>query len=164
LSRPRELALRAFARLPRGWRLRLVRLATPAFTVGALCIVEHEGRYLLLRQLHRQGWTLPGGLLSRGETPVDAAARELAEETGLRADPGWPVATVVEPRVRRVDVLFHVKVRARPHIRPSSEAVRAAWLTAAEAAPLDEPTALALATVQRVGCAAPDPGRLLDQS
>lgn len=33
-------------------------------------------------------WVTPGGGIDPGETPRDAAVRELAEETGLRVDPG----------------------------------------------------------------------------
>ena len=162
LRRPRALVLRAFARLPRAGRLWLVRIASPAYTVGALCLVEHEGRFLMLRQLHRRGWTLPGGLLARGESPDQAVARELAEETGLHAEPGWPVATVVEPRARRVDVLFHVVVEQRPAAQPRGEAVQAAWLTIAEAGTMDRPTAHALATLERVRSTVVRPGRLVD--
>src|SRR4029450_10685736 len=141
---PHALALRAFRRMPTWARVFIVRRVAPAHTVGALCFVEHEGRVLVLRQRHRRGWTLPGGLVNRGETAVQAVEREVGEETGLaiavgqpfatgieagggggggaarrpgvRTAGGQPFATVIEPRVRRVDVLFHVRVTERPEV------------------------------------------------
>ncbi len=160
--RVRGVGLRVFRRLPRRVRLRIVHTLAPSFTVGALAVVEHEGHLLVLAQLHRQGWTLPGGLLDRGEDPATAVARELREETGLGVDPGEPVATVVEPVTRRVDVLFHVPVDHRPKVRPRSEAVRARWLAPDELGEVDEPTRTALRTWRRaLDRPAPAPGRLL---
>jgi len=37
---------------------------------------------------HRGQWALPGGRCDEGETPVEAALRELEEELGLRLDAG----------------------------------------------------------------------------
>ena len=47
-----------------------------------LCI--RDGRVLLVARA-RARWALPGGRIKRDETPVDAARRELEEETGLVA-------------------------------------------------------------------------------
>lgn len=141
-------ALRGFARLPRWARIRLVRLLKPSHTVGAVCLVEHEGRFLMLRQHHRPGWSFPGGLLNRGETAAEGAERELLEETGLVARVGLPITCVVDPRSQRVDVLFHVPVSSRPVVAVGSEAISARWLAPDEAHPLDIPTQQVLATIQ----------------
>lgn len=64
-----------------------------------MLLVDADGRVLLFagfdpaRPEHRY-WFTPGGGLDAGESPAAAAARELAEETGLRLTPaelGEPV-------------------------------------------------------------------------
>jgi ADP-ribose pyrophosphatase YjhB (NUDIX family)/ribosomal protein S18 acetylase RimI-like enzyme len=60
----------------------------PAVQVGIGVIVVRGGRVLLGRRRGAHGagnWALPGGHLEFGESPEACAARELAEETGLRA-------------------------------------------------------------------------------
>jgi 8-oxo-dGTP diphosphatase len=154
-------ALSAFRRLPRSVRLRLVRTITPNYTIGALCLIEHEGRLLLLRQRHRHGWTLPGGLVDRGETAEQAVRREVLEETGLVVEVGAPIGVVVEPRTRWVDVLFHVPVDAPPLVHPASEAVRAAWLAPDRAGDIDDSTRRAFETFTRAGVDGARVGRLI---
>jgi len=65
--------------------------------VAVVLLVDRQGRILMQ---HRDAdaktspnqWAFPGGRIEPGEEPVDAARRELHEETGLRVDhlePFW---------------------------------------------------------------------------
>lgn len=146
----RRLALRTFRALPRPLRILAVRVIAPAHTVGALCFLERDdGRVLLLRQYHRDGLTLPGGLLNRGEDPARAVVREVREETGLAVHVDLPFATLVAPGSRRVDVLFHVPVSGDVDVRADGEAIRAEWRATSEAGEVDEPTATSFAAFER---------------
>jgi 8-oxo-dGTP pyrophosphatase MutT (NUDIX family) len=150
LSAARRLALRTFRALPRPLRILAVRIIAPGHTVGALCFLERDdGRILLLHQHHRDGLTLPGGLLNRGEDPALAVVREVREETGVAIEVDMPFATLVAPGSRRVDVLFHVPVGAGVDVRTDGEAIRAEWCFLGEAGEIDEPTAVSFAAFER---------------
>lgn len=56
-------------------------------TVAAAVIHDTEGRVLLIRQNYGQRrWSLPGGRINLGETPVHAVIREIRLETGLETE------------------------------------------------------------------------------
>ena len=82
-------------RLPSGLRQDVLVVDHP----GAVCIAPQlpDGRLLCVRQYrHAAGdWLveLPAGRLERDEAPLTAAARELEEETGHRADRWSPLST-----------------------------------------------------------------------
>nr|WP_277605547.1 NUDIX domain-containing protein [Glycomyces sp. L485] len=86
----------------------------PTYTLGSVVLVMDEAatRLLMLRQPPGKRWTLPAGLLNRGERPIEGAKRELAEETGIEADleelvPAVPCA-VVHTSGRWVDNVFRL--------------------------------------------------------
>jgi len=65
--------------------------------VGLLAIVRRGDRFLLVRRAkepNKGRWGFPGGVQELGETVVDGARRELAEETGLVAGGGQAVSTL----------------------------------------------------------------------
>ena len=58
--------------------------------LGAIAVVHHEGRVLLVKRRNEPNantWGFPGGHVELGETALDAAARELAEETSVVGTP-----------------------------------------------------------------------------
>jgi 8-oxo-dGTP pyrophosphatase MutT (NUDIX family) len=65
--------------------LRALVGSRPLIAVGADVMVL-EGNRLLLQERRDDGlWSLPGGAMEPGESLAQTAARELLEETGLRA-------------------------------------------------------------------------------
>ncbi|WP_221089279.1 NUDIX domain-containing protein [Deinococcus aquaedulcis] len=67
---------------------------------ASVLVTDDEGRLLLLRHGHTRRWTLPGGFLEPGEHFEETAARELLEETGLRAQTLTPLDMFAGPEYR----------------------------------------------------------------
>ncbi|GAA2328118.1 hypothetical protein GCM10010170_004390 [Dactylosporangium salmoneum] len=130
----RALTYRTFYRLPGRWRRRIVRTFQPTYTIGAVAVVRDPQltRILLLRQPPGAGWSLPAGLMDRGETPVQCAARELAEETGIKLPPERMRAAnpnaIVHTRGQWVDMVFETEVEPGVElVVDSAEVIEAAW-------------------------------------
>ncbi|MEU8297196.1 NUDIX domain-containing protein [Micromonospora sp. NPDC048909] len=151
----RAVAYQLFYRLPLPVRRRLVRLAVPKYIVGAVTLVrdaeaEGAGRLLLLRQPPGHSWTLPAGLLQRGEAPVVGAARELHEESGIRLSPARLTPAVPNAVVHAkgwVDVVFTAEVPASSTelTVDGAEVFEAAWHPLDDLPRLSWPTARLLA-------------------
>jgi 8-oxo-dGTP diphosphatase len=121
---------------------------------GALLIVWHDERALLVRNSYHALWSAPGGSLKTGESPAEAAAREMREEVGIAV----PVAELrleadIEHlfRYRRDRVrIFAWDAPAPPAVAiDHREVVEAAWFTPEEALRL--PLTPHLADVFRAG-------------
>ena len=67
---------------------------------------------LLMRRSDNGHWGLPGGYLEPGESVLQAAAREVREETGWRVDVGRLVGVYSDPTRQVVEYPDHRRVQA----------------------------------------------------
>lgn len=116
--------------------------------LGAIAVVQHQGQILLVQRRKEPNagtWGFPGGHVELGETALDAAARELAEETGVIGTP-LHYLTNVDAITRDADggVAFHyllaVVVCRYDGGTPiaADDAEDAGWFTPAQAAKLNQ--------------------------
>lgn len=63
------------------------RPATPRVAAGLL-FRDGQGNVLLVKPTYKSGWDLPGGYVEPGESPKQAAKRELREELGVDREVG----------------------------------------------------------------------------
>ncbi|MFG1659796.1 NUDIX domain-containing protein [Micromonospora chersina] len=73
-----------------------------SYDVALVLLVDAAGAILLQHRdehapVSPNQWSLPGGRIERGETPEEAARRELLEETGLTAGELRPLWTGPRP-------------------------------------------------------------------
>ena len=65
-------------------------MTTKPHKAASVIVTDGAGRVLLVQRAREPGrglWAFPGGRQKPGETPAEAAARELAEETGIVLSP-----------------------------------------------------------------------------
>ncbi|WP_219471078.1 NUDIX hydrolase [Nonomuraea rhizosphaerae] len=147
------IATTAVPWIPAAHRLEVTlssRLPTEGVITSAFAIVLDDTDRMLLTCVDRvgRGWDIPGGHVEPGESPVDTAVRELAEETGLALRPddlslfAWLRIVLTEPApadYRYPSLTNLVMFTARlgtpgPAVRPpeGSESTLADWLTPPE--------------------------------
>jgi ADP-ribose pyrophosphatase YjhB (NUDIX family) len=148
LMSTRRFALTVFRVLPRRLRIIIVSVIAPSFTVGAIVVLRRGEQFLLLRQRHHSAWSLPGGLLARGEVPSACVAREVREELGVSVTvPSTPAAILVEGT--RIDVVFVTDwlYGDEPIVPHDIEVLEGRWFSRSALPPITGPTVRALAAV-----------------
>lgn len=133
---------------------RVVRTAAyvvmPKFTTGAIVVARDHGRVLLVRK--RTGgdeWGFPAGYLFYGEDLARTAARELLEETGVRADVGTQhhVTSYRQPWILHIDHVFVVDASGAPEVGDTREIAQARWFPRDDLPPLAREARLVLERV-----------------
>lgn len=83
------------------------RSATPRVAAGVL-FRDDAGRVLLVKPTYKQGWDIPGGYVEPGESPKQAARRELHEELGISPPIGRLLAVDWAPHPDEGDKLLFI--------------------------------------------------------
>ena len=99
-------------------------------------MVVGRGREVVL--VHRpkyDDWTLPKGKLEPGESPLEAALREVLEETGIVCRPGPLVGSVeyVDSSGRDKTVDYWLMEASGDELAPTGEVDEARWVPLPEA-------------------------------
>ncbi|GAB3750515.1 hypothetical protein GCM10028864_25470 [Microlunatus parietis] len=100
---------------------------------SVVLVRDPSGRVLLVRQNYgHRFYGLPGGKIEDGESPAEAALRELFEETGLRAEAVTPhsVHELVYPGTGgryRAHAFTGKGVSGTPGVRLPEEITSVAW-------------------------------------
>lgn len=119
--------------------------------LGSNCIIVWDGKLLLERRRDSDTWGLVGGGCKKWEEPVQAMAREVREELGLRIKPerfkklkvyGEPgrIAAYRDGSVwRMVIVVYKLELDEKPSIHISNESKEARFFTKDEVRNLEIP-------------------------
>ena len=57
------------------------------FSSAAVLIENEQGELLIVKASYKDHWSLPGGIVDAGESPLEAAVREVKEEVDIQVDP-----------------------------------------------------------------------------
>ena len=101
--------------------------------------VDERGRILLVRQYRLPArqylWELPAGRVDEGETPLQAARRELVEETGYRARK-WEKLAVFYPSpgflAEKMTIFLATGLKSGDASPMEDERIEARWFTSRE--------------------------------
>ncbi len=101
--------------------------------IAAALLLGPNGHTLLIRKRGTQAFMQPGGKIDPGEQPLQALARELLEELGLRIDPAqarylgvFSAPAANEPGFEVQAELFQLHIDAP--VQPAAEIEEVQWI------------------------------------
>jgi 8-oxo-dGTP pyrophosphatase MutT (NUDIX family) len=111
-------------------------------TAACGVVLDEQKRILLVRRSDDGQWTLPGGIVERGEEPADALVREVIEETGVLVEPELLTSVSVHrnvvtyvngDQVQYLDMTFRCRMTGGQARVGDDESVEVGWF------PVDDP-------------------------
>ncbi|MFI5492077.1 NUDIX domain-containing protein [Actinoplanes sp. NPDC051859] len=114
----------------------------------SVLVLDEQARLLLVRHAgQRDGWAVPGGAVEVGESPAQAAVREIREETGLQINRlrlrdtlGGPDYEVTYPngdRVAYVTTVYEAGISAGTPVPDQEEITELDWFAPVHLPELD---------------------------
>jgi 8-oxo-dGTP diphosphatase len=141
--------------------------AAPAATVVApsvfVAVRRPDQRLLLVRRVDSGAWELPGGRVDVGEDLLEAARREVAEESGVQVevtelaglftDPGHVVRSATGEVRQQFALIFRARAVGGVPRGDQRETSAAAWVPVTElpGLPIEPPVRLWIAQALAVG-------------
>lgn len=123
----------------------------------SLVVMTYQGKVLMIFNRWRQEWELPGGMIDAGETPRQAAFRELLEETGVTVESlsfeARALFSLKNPDRLEYAAVYSAQLDALPELRINEEASAFLWWSpdaAGERNPGENMSALDAAIAVRV--------------
>ncbi|WP_297845690.1 NUDIX domain-containing protein [Pseudomonas sp.] len=95
----------------------------------ATVIFRRDDRILFVRK-RKAKWNLPGGRVEQNETPLQAALREMAEETGMTLGQLFYISEYEESNV--IHYLFETAQSVPQEPQPCNEIADCRWFTVSE--------------------------------
>ncbi len=114
----------------------------------SVIVVDDHARMLLVRHAgHRDGWAVPGGAVDMGESPAQAAVREIREETGVQigqlrlldvlGGADYEVTYANGDRVAYVTAVYQAGIAGGIPVPDQEEISELGWFTAPQLPGLD---------------------------
>jgi 8-oxo-dGTP diphosphatase len=79
-----------------------------AYVAAGVLFFDDAGRILLVQPTYKDHWDIPGGYVESGETPAQAAAREVREELNIQVPVGPLLVADWAPHPHEGDKLLFV--------------------------------------------------------
>jgi 8-oxo-dGTP pyrophosphatase MutT (NUDIX family) len=106
----------------------------PSISVAAVVLTNDAGEVALVRKRNTAAWIFPGGKHESGETGLQTAIREVAEELRIVLAPNqvrhlgnYTTPAANEAATKLLSQVYHVQLPPGHHVAPQAEIAQVIW-------------------------------------